>query len=149
MRGRRLLLARSVSVHGLQSKRVAPQMYHSYLLSSRCCSILSDFKTATRCSSAFRIDKSPEPLPTSAFHVCGYWLLLAKRPSPTSRRSLPPGSARLDIQPQSLNTYLRSSFIGRRDCVPASSGTWRFSKVIKTFSRSSSWCFVVKSLTLL
>ena len=43
----------SVSAHGLQPKRVVLQRYRSHPLSSRCRSILSAIRTATRCSSAF------------------------------------------------------------------------------------------------
>ena len=66
-------------------------------------------RTATRCSSAFQFDLSPEPLSTSAFEVCCSRLLSAKRPSLSSRRSLPPGSARLDIQQHGFNTLSSSS----------------------------------------
>ena len=62
--------AQSVSVHGLQPKRVVLQRSCSHPLSSRCCSILSDFRTATRCSSAFQIDVLPESRSTSVFEAC-------------------------------------------------------------------------------
>ena len=85
--------AQSVSVHGLQPKHVVLQKCSAHPLSSRCCSILS----ATRCSSAFQFDVLPEPRSTSAFEVCCSRPLSAKRSSPSSRRSLPPGSAKIDI----------------------------------------------------
>ena len=66
----RVVQAQSVSVHGLQPMRVVLQRYRSYHLSSRCCGIFSDFQTATRSSSAFRIDGSPGPRATSAFVAC-------------------------------------------------------------------------------
>ena len=64
--------AQPVSVHGLRPKRVVLQKYCSHPLSNRC--------SEPRCSSAFQFDVLPEPPSTNG-----------------SRRSLPPGFARLDI----------------------------------------------------
>ena len=50
--------AQSVSVHGLQPKRAELQRHRSHPLSSRCCSILSGLRTATRCSSAFNVARA-------------------------------------------------------------------------------------------
>ena len=99
----------SVSVRGLQPKRAVLQRCCSRPLSSRCCSILSAIRTATRCSSAFQFDVLPEPRSTSAFEVCCSRPLSAKRPSPRSRRSFPPGSARPDIPFHCFKTFLSSS----------------------------------------
>ena len=147
-----------MSVHGLQPKCVVLQRYRSYPLSSRCCSILSDFQTATRCSSAFRIDGSPEPRSTSAFEVCCSRSLANKRPSPSSRRSLRPGIARLDIPLHRFKTFLSSSmggecgaktFIGRRDCVPVSSGVSQSPQSHQDLQSLFIVMFLVRSLTLL
>ena len=62
--------AQSVSVHGLQPKRVVLQRHCSHPLSSRCRSVLSAIRTATRCSSAFVFDMLQEPRSTRAFEVC-------------------------------------------------------------------------------
>ena len=55
--------ARFVYVHGLQPKRVVLQRYRSHPLTSRCCSILSATRTATRCNSTcHQIDAYPVQL---------------------------------------------------------------------------------------
>ena len=55
--------AQFVSVHDLQPKRVVLQRYRSHPLTSRCCSILSAIRTATRCNSTcHQIDAYPVQL---------------------------------------------------------------------------------------
>ena len=61
--------ARSASVHGLQPKRVVTQRFRSYPLSSRCCSILSDFQTCN--SLLFSVSNRRVARATLNQRVCG------------------------------------------------------------------------------
>ena len=150
-----------MSVYGLQPKPVVLQRCCSHPLSSRCCSILSAIRTATRCSSALQFDVLPEPRSTIAFEVCCSRSLSANRPSPSSPRSLPPGSARLEIPLHSFMTFLSTSMgcelrtaitaavcpsLAIETASPVSSGVSQSrQKIIKTFKHSSSKRFIPAS----
>ena len=144
--------AHSVSAHGLQPERVVLQRY---------CSVLSAIRTATRCSSAFQFDVLPEP---RAFEACCSRLLSSKRPSPAldARFHLdPPGStSRSTASTRSCQAHRAVIFAPHsprlsglhwpsrlRPCVLSCIAV--SPKSSKTFSLSSSWRFVVRSLTLL
>ena len=141
-----------MSVHGLQPKRVVLQKYCSHPLSSRCCSILSAMRNATRCSSAFHFDVLPEPRSTSAFTVCCSAHLGQMTTTELSTLAST-WSARIGIPLHSSKTFLSSSMgCDLRTAVTAA--VWpslavepaspyplvyrSLSKVIKIFSLSSS-----------
>ena len=104
---RRALKAAPSQPHQCPYTACNPRALHSrgisYLLLSRRCSILSELFSVSNLHVANQSHAQPVHL---RYAVLG---LSAKRPSPSSRRSFPPGSARLNVPLHSFMTFLSSS----------------------------------------